>query len=199
MTGHDPADQLGDADVIGASLEVPERFGVIFDRHHSAIFGYLARRVGRDRAEDLTSEVFIRAFDRRSTFDVEYVSARPWLFGIARNVFLNDRRAQYSDRTGPLFDTDIATVDHADAVADAFDAQAVLDNPSLADAVTSLHPDIRETLLLFAVDQLTYGEIATVLGVPLGTVRSRLGRARAAIREQANRGKRIRHGDDGHV
>lgn len=199
MIGNDPADDVSDANVIIASREEPERFGVIFDRHHAAIFRYLARRVGRGRAEDLTSEVFIRAFDRRARFDVAYESARPWLFGIARNVFLNDRRSQHNERTGPLFETDVATIDHADGVAEAFDAQAVLDNPGLAAAVVSLHPDIRETLLLFAVDQLTYGEIATVLDVPLGTVRSRLGRARATIREHIGSDTRIRHGDGRNV
>jgi RNA polymerase sigma-70 factor (ECF subfamily) len=61
---------------------------------------------------------------------------------------------------------------------------SILRDESLVNAVNSLHPDIRETLLMFAIDEMSYVEVATALDVPLGTVRSRLGRARRAVREQ---------------
>lgn len=185
-----------DAEVIAESSGDPERFGAIFARHHQVIFGYFARRLGRHSAEDLTVEVFIRAFDRRDTFDTSRDSARPWLFGIARYVFLNHQRARRAERTGPLFDTDVPIDDHASSVSAAVDASIVLRDPRLAEAIASLHPDIVETLLLFAVEELTYGEISQVMDVPLGTVRSRLGRARAAIREHTGRGPRTGTGDE---
>lgn len=188
-----------DAEVIAESFDVPHQFGLIFDRHHVSIYRYLIRRVNRVDAEDLTSEVFIRAFDQRSRFDQSYESARPWLFGIARNAFLNHRRRSQVRAANPLFDTDAPVRDHAPDVAEAVDAQAALRDPALAKAVTELHPDIRETLLLFAVDELTYGDIAELLGVPLGTVRSRLGRARASIREQVGQSGRIQDRNDEHA
>ncbi len=186
VTDRDRRDGVSDAEVIERSLGEPERFAELFDRHHRAIFGYLARRIGAVDAEDLTSEVFMRAFDGRGRFDVTYESARPWLFGIARNVYMNEQRRRRAPPAVPIDDDHVVAPDHADSVAWATDSESQLRDPTLVAAIESLHPDIRETLLMFAVDEMTYSEIAATLDVPLGTVRSRLGRARAAVREQAD-------------
>jgi DNA-directed RNA polymerase specialized sigma24 family protein len=82
-----------DAVVIESSLSDPGVFGVIFDRHFDAVYGYLARRVG-GRADDLASSTFVVAFERRADFRAEMGSARPWLFGIATNLLRNDWRAE---------------------------------------------------------------------------------------------------------
>lgn len=179
------AGSVSDAAIVERSLGEPEQFAVLFDRHHRAIFGYFARRVGAVDAEDLTSEVFMRAFDARGRFDMAYESARPWLFGFARNIYLNDRRRRRVPPLVPIRDNDVAVSDHADSVIWAVGAASRLRDPALVAAIEALHPDIRETLLMFAFDEMTYSEIARILDVPLGTVRSRLGRARSAVREQA--------------
>jgi len=173
-----------DSEVIVASLADPQLFAAIFDRHHVSIFRYLTRRLGAASAEDLTSEVFIRAFDHRSKFRRERESARPWLFGIARNVLMNEQRRRSADRSTAVGDVRDAVLDPADAVAWAVDAQRYVAESGLVQTIADLHPDIRETLYLFVFAELSYNEIAETLDVPLGTVRSRLGRARAAIREQ---------------
>jgi RNA polymerase sigma-70 factor (ECF subfamily) len=69
------------------SLAEPERFGAIFDRHHRVVWSYLARLGGREMADDLAGEVFVRAFACRATFDPDRGAVRPWLYGIATNLW----------------------------------------------------------------------------------------------------------------
>jgi RNA polymerase sigma-70 factor (ECF subfamily) len=106
----------------------PDAFVEVVQRHEVAVHGFLARRAGRQVADDLLGEVWVRAFAARGGYDPGYDDALPWLYGIARNVL----RAH--------------------------------------------------VLLLVAWEQLTPAEAASVLGVPPGTARSRLHRARAALR-----------------
>src|SRR5215469_17890375 len=77
---------VSDGAVIADSLERPAAFGAIFDRHGSSLFRFLARRVHPSEAEDLLGDVFRIAFERRSAFERDRDSARPWLYGIAANV-----------------------------------------------------------------------------------------------------------------
>jgi RNA polymerase sigma-70 factor (ECF subfamily) len=146
------------------------------------LFGYLARRVGRDHAEDITSETFTRAFAQRQRFDTTRDDARPWLFGIATNLLRNQARSEvrqlraYS-RHGA---DDRSHDDHAasDARLDA-DAQSA----ALASALESLKPGDREALTLFAWNDMSYEDIAETLDIPVGTVRSRLNRARRQVQQ----------------
>ena len=78
--------QPDDGRLIAESWRVPECFGVVFDRHAAAIHGYIARRLGRDAADDLVGETFLVAFARRSGYDPDQPSARPWLYGIATRL-----------------------------------------------------------------------------------------------------------------
>ena len=87
-------DQLSDAEVIRASLDQPEAFKALFERHFDAIFGYLARRKGPDAGSDLASEVFVRAFASRSRYELNRADARPWLYGIAANLLHKQRRSE---------------------------------------------------------------------------------------------------------
>ncbi len=89
-----------------------------------------------------------------------------------------------STSSTPVAEVREVTPDPADDVAWAVDAQRYVAEEGIVDAIASLHPDIRETLYLYALGELTYAEIAETLDVPIGTVRSRLHRARATIREQ---------------
>jgi len=167
--------------VIAGSLKTPGAFGVIFDRHGSTLLRFLARRVDPAAAEDLLGEVFRIAFERRSGFEQDRDSARPWLYGIAANVVAKYHRsearrframARVSARR--LLDEDPA--ERAVAAADADARWAVV-----MDAIGTLPEAERQVLLLFAWEELTYDEIALALGVPVGTVRSRLSRGRARL------------------
>src|SRR5919106_5148803 len=72
----------------------PELFTIIFDRHYRSVYGYLSRRVGRVIADDLAAETFIRAFERRSSYDPQAQRAFPWLLGIAVNLLAHHRRSE---------------------------------------------------------------------------------------------------------
>lgn len=172
---------LSDAGVIAASLDDGARFGEIFDRHFAEIDRYLARRVGLALADEIAAEVFVIAFRSRGRYDPAASDARPWLFGIAANLArrywrTERRRLRAYARTGVD-----AVSEEAGDIDGRLDALAA--GPRLAGALAALRPGEREVLLLFAWADLGYEGIATALGIPVGTVRSRLSRARARIRE----------------
>ncbi|MGD0982491.1 MAG: sigma-70 family RNA polymerase sigma factor [Acidimicrobiales bacterium] len=147
-------------------------------RHGAAIHRYLSRRAGRAQADDLLGEVWVQAFRSRATYDHAWPDARPWLYGIARNVLRAHWRA--TARPAPRIPT--AVSDPWPSVDEQLDAKAR--RPELKRALEGLTDDEREVLLLVTWEQLSQAEIAFVLGVPAGTVRSRLHRARTAMRGQ---------------
>jgi RNA polymerase sigma-70 factor (ECF subfamily) len=171
-----------DAEVISASLENPAMFGVVFERHHGAVFRFAARRIGRQEARDVASEVFVRAFKIRYRYDVSKGNCLPWLYGIAGNVIGDRLRSLERGRRFLLFaETSIDRVEPFGDADDRLVADSVAD--VLNDALGRLSKRDRETLLLFALEGLTYAEIAVVLDIPVGTVGSRIARARKQIGE----------------
>jgi RNA polymerase sigma-70 factor (ECF subfamily) len=170
-----------DADVIAASLQDPRRFATVFDRHAATLFRFLVRRVGRDTADELLGDTFRIAFERRATFDVSRSNARPWLYGIASNLVAKHRRTEGRRLRAMARVSPATIVDPADQVATAVDADQLW--PCVADHLADLPAGERDALLLYAWEDLSYDEIATALDVPVGTVRSRLNRARTRLRE----------------
>jgi RNA polymerase sigma-70 factor (ECF subfamily) len=170
-----------DGEVIGRSLGEPEAFGLIYDRHAPTLLRFLGRRAGRRVAEGLVAEVFRIAFERRKTFDVSRPSALPWLYGIGSNLLLKHRRAEARRLRAS------ARMAAADEVADRRAGAAALDArvlfPRVAAAIEALPDAERDALLLFTWEELPYEGVAEALDLPIGTVRSRLNRARARLRE----------------
>ncbi|MDL4821307.1 RNA polymerase sigma factor [Actinomadura opuntiae] len=171
----------GDGEIIARSRDEPECFAGVFDRHYGAIHGFAARRLGAGLADDVAAETFLIAFDRRGSYDVARGDARPWLYGIASNLISRHRRAEVRQyralaRAGA---SDVAE-GHAERVAGRLDAQAA--RGALAAALGSLASGDRDVLLLVAWAQLGVQETAEALGIPAGTARSRLHRARKKIR-----------------
>lgn len=176
-----------DADTIQASLTEPEAFSAIFERHYDAIFQYVARRTRSTAAEDLVCDVFTIAFDIRDRFDWKVPDARPWLYGIAYRVLLRHYRvAARSDRAHARMYLDPATPDIAEEIVVRLDLQHV--SARFAEAIKRIAPLDREPLLMSVFERLSYGEIAEALQVPIGTVRSRIARARTELRELLGRG-----------
>jgi RNA polymerase sigma factor (sigma-70 family) len=175
--------ERSDAEVVAASIDDPPAFAALFDRHAGLLFRFLVRRVGPDVGDDLLGETFRIAFERRSSFDVARPSARPWLYGIATNLLARHRRAEARRlrATAALAARSPVAVDPVDGVVGALDAAARW--RSVTEAVADLPDGERDALLLFAWEELSYAEVATALDVPLGTVRSRLNRARRRLRE----------------
>jgi len=174
-----------DAEVIGRSLGEPEAFGVIYDRHAATVLRFPGRRAGAQVAEGLVGELFRIAFERRKTFDASRASALPWLYGIGSNLLLKHRRGEARRlRTSARMASAGEAADRR-ASAAALDARLLF--PRVADAIEALPDAERETLLLFAWEDLSYQSVAEALELPIGTVRSRLNRARARLRELSHR------------
>jgi RNA polymerase sigma factor (sigma-70 family) len=170
-----------DAELISRSRSRPEAFTGIFDRHAPHIHRYLARRLGDQSADDLVGEVFLVAFRRRDGYDRTRPDARPWLYGIATNLVAQHRRDEARDfrlRTSIAPSADV--INHADQVATDLSATALRD--TLQSALAELNSGDRDVLLLVAQEELTYEQVAAALEIPVGTVRSRLHRARIAVR-----------------
>jgi RNA polymerase sigma factor (sigma-70 family) len=171
-----------DSDIIRRSRDSPAAFGELYDRHASVIYRYAARRAGDFVADDVTSETFLVAFERLDTFDHTREDARPWLFGIATNLLRRHHRAEARMlKTLAKSASREATEDNADRISAQVDAMAATGRIAL---ILKRMPAIdRETLLLYAWADLTYEGIADVMDVPVGTVRSRLNRARKTLRD----------------
>jgi RNA polymerase sigma factor (sigma-70 family) len=170
-----------DAMIIEQALRQPERFEAVFDRHYRHIYAYAARRLGGSLAEDVAAETFLIAFDRRTQYDVSRHDARPWLYGIASNLIARHGRAEVRQyRALTRSRTDAVVDGHADMVAGRLDAQAV--RGPLARALAKLAAAERDVLLLVAWAGLSCQEAAIALDIPAGTARSRLHRARKAMR-----------------
>ena len=176
-------DPRTDAEVIASSVDSPAAFGELFDRHATTLFRYFVRRVGPDEADSLLGELFRIAFERRETFDTGRAEARPWLYGIASNLLARHRHgeARRLDATARLVNTSVTASDLLSDIDARIDASRLW--ADVAAAIAALPQGERDTLLLFAWEGMPYDQIAAALDVPVGTVRSRLNRARGRLRE----------------
>lgn len=172
--------QESDAAIIRQSRLEPERFAAIFDRYYIQIHGYAARRLGHSLADDVAAETFLIAFERRDRYDVSWLNARPWLYGITSNLISGHHRAEERRyRALSRASAGEASDEHADQVAQRVDAQAR--RASLVAALAEIATGDRDVLLLVACAGLSPDETGQALGIPAGTARSRLHRARRQI------------------
>ncbi len=181
VTSDDEPGTESDADLIHQAGRSPERFAALFDRHYRHIYAYAARRLGTDLAEDVASETFLVAFDRRGGYDPGRPDARPWLYGIASNLIARHSRAE-SRRYRALarLASDEPVDPHDELVAGRIDAGVV--RGRLARALHRLPRPERDVLLLVAWAGFSQQEAAVALDIPAGTARSRLHRARQDMR-----------------
>jgi RNA polymerase sigma factor (sigma-70 family) len=160
---------------------IRHRFADVFDRYYEHIYAYAARRLGPDLGEDVAAETFLVAYDRRDTFDPARAEARPWLYGIAANLIMRHGRAEGRRLRAMARGAEPGVgPDEAEAIAGRVDAGHA--RTRLAAALRRLSPGDREVLLLVAWAGLNQQEAAAALGIPPGTARSRLHRARQEMR-----------------
>jgi RNA polymerase sigma-70 factor (ECF subfamily) len=176
-----PLDSLDDAALIRLSLADAEQFELLFVRHEPAIRRYVVRRLGVDAADDVVAETFLLAFRQRAGYDSARGGVLAWLYGIATNLVGRHRRDEIRlfralARTG----VDPVIAPFTDQVDDRVTAVAA--SRRLAEALAALKAAYRDALLLVAWGGLSYEETADALGIPVGTVRSRISRARADLR-----------------
>lgn len=174
MTTHDGTSRT-DSEVIAASLQQPQEFGAVFDRHFVAIYRFLARRVDSSLAEDLAADVFLTAFRQRERYDQQRADSLPWLYGIAHNLLRNRLRAERRRLELEMTLRGLLEL----SLPQGGSAERILD---LEHALMNLSEQERDIVLLFALEDLSYEEIGRTLGIPIGTVRSKLHRARRRLR-----------------
>jgi RNA polymerase sigma-70 factor (ECF subfamily) len=168
--------ETDDGAVMAASCHRPELFRVVYERHYDRVRRYAWARVG-PAGEDVAAEAFAVAFARRTDYDPARDDALPWLLGIATNLIRHvhrdeRRRLRLLVALGSERGRGQTPEDRA---------------PSVAGALGRLHRRDREVLVLYAVGELSYAEIAEALGIAEGTVRSRLHRARRSVQEVLSR------------
>lgn len=164
---------LTDGDLLSRSTSEPTLFAELYERHGRALRRYVVRRVGVEVAEDLVADVFVRAFRARGRYREQHENALPWLLGVANHVVADHRRSERR-RLAALEQLARATPqlvedDHAGLA------------PELLRELRRLPTPDRDALLLVVWGELSYEEAARALGVPLGTVSSRIARARRRL------------------
>lgn len=162
----------------GATVDDVARW---FDRHAPSLAAYATRRVGAATAKDVVADTFRIALEQRGDFDPRLGHDRAWLYGIATNLIrrhwrTEERRLRAQARSVAA---DARSVDPLLDLVDAVDARRSYER--VVEAVIRLDPDDRDLLVLVAWEAMTSAEAAAVLGIPAGTVRSRLHRIRTRL------------------
>lgn len=166
-----------------STLDPQVQFRQLVQDHQQRLYRFIVKNIGYGTdAEDLTQQAFVEAAQAYQTFrGASELST--WLYGIAMNLVRNylsrapHRRYTFEDEES-LADTAARDPDPAEQLAHTQTVRA------LAEELEALSPEMREVLLLVAMDELSYEEAAVLLAVPIGTVRSRVSRARATLRRR---------------
>jgi RNA polymerase sigma factor (sigma-70 family) len=161
-----------DAELLARSVAEPVMFGELYERHSLAVRRYVVRRIGDAVGDDVAAEVFVRGFRARARYRAERDTALPWLLGIANNVIADHRRLERRR---------LATLARLSHDLDRYAEQSAALDPALVAALRRLPAVERDTLLLVVWGELTQDEAAAALGVPVGTVSSRVTRARQRL------------------
>ena len=162
-----------DAELLRRSAAEPAAFGELYKRHGVALRRYVVSRVGIGTGEDLAAEVFVRAFRTREKCRAEHDSVRPWLFGVANHVISDHRRLERRR---------LATLERL-----LVEERDLAGNPDVGLTLETVHAlrrlpaTERDTLLLLVWGELSRDEVAAALGVPVGTVNSRIAAARKRL------------------
>lgn len=174
--------EAADAELMDGSPTDADRFAALYGRYSAALYRYAFQRVGEQVAEDVVADTFLAAFAQRAAYDPGRADVRPWLFGILTRKLARHFRAEKSHYRAILRASAEATIEGpADRVAAMVAAGAV--RKPLVAALARLSAGDRDVLLLVAWCDFSYDEVAAALDIPVGTVRSRLNRARRKVRD----------------
>lgn len=179
-----------DGDLLGRMLKGEEQaFADLYKRYQAAIYRFARQMTGdASLAEEVTQEVFLTLMREGKSFDPGRGSLRPWLYGIARNCV---RRCLKRERLYVGLESEEREENAADLLPDPGapeDGLAGLGDRETVErvrrAVLSLPASYREAVIICELHELGYAEAARILGCPLGTVRSRLHRARELLQRR---------------
>lgn len=176
----------------------PEAFGRLVDRYHRRVYGIVYRMCGPDDAEDLTQDIFLKALAALRSFQFQgNASFRTWLYRIAVNASINELRRRKRRRTveGPSLDTPVSTdegtvereIADEHGLAPAEEAERNETQQIVREVLARMRPQHRLVLTLVDLENMEYREAAALLKCPLGTLKSRVARAREAFAREYQR------------
>jgi len=180
----EPPDGSNDEAMLAARMASGDEqaFVTLFHRYQGPVYRFVRQMGGSaDTAEDVTQEVFIALMESNGRFDAERGSLKVYLYGIARNLLRRQIRKQTTHpevELDQLLETAPAAAAVPDALADLEKAEALT---SLRRAIVLLPPHYREVIVLCELHELRYEDAALIVNCPLGTIRSRLSRARRVL------------------
>lgn len=177
-------------DVVGIDLRDGDGFRRAYDLHGMAIYRYVRSRLGADAAEDVTAEVFIAAWRGRANFVSDRGSIEAWFMGVAANVIARHRAAEarwirMSRDIARMRSHEPPTSGDMDDVDHRIDVET--HTVAVHSALAHIPRREREPLLMHIVTEMSYEAIATALGIPIGTVRSRISRGRRRLQQRMGR------------
>ena len=152
--------------------------------HTRRVYGICYRFVGRDgEAQDLTQDVFLRVFRTLKSFRAAEGSFTTWLTRITRNLLIDNYRRTRQDRVTDSIENQLPLLEQSIPSSSRPDGAVVMREKGeiLQAALEKLSPELRETVILRDLQEMEYREIAQVLDIPEGTVKSRLNRGRAEL------------------
>ena len=157
---------------IVAGLDSPEQVRAAYKLHGAEIFRFVLRGVeDRGAAEDVVQETFLRAWRARRRFDPRIASLRVWLFSIARNAMIDHGRGV---RARPWQQRVVEPAEVAETAGAHDPIEQLVDTWTVTEALDRLTPEHRAALLETYVRDRPYAEVAAEMGVPIGTLRSRV-------------------------
>lgn len=166
-----------------------DAFSALYQRHHRTVFAFALHMSGdRQAAEDVMQETFTGLMQSAKSYDAERAPVLAFLLGIARNLVL--RRLRYEHRHLTLVDADIDALPASESTAQITMRNEIVE--TVRKSVLSLPTHYREVVVLCELQEMSYEEAAKVLACPVGTVRSRLNRARKMLIEKL----RLIHAED---
>lgn len=166
-----------------------EAFSTLYQRHHRSIFAYALHMSGDPQAAaDVMQETFTGLIQSANSYDVERAPVLAFLFGIARNHLL--RRLRYERRHLTLLDASVESLPAPENTSQSTIRNEIVE--TVRKSVLNLPAHYREVVVLCELQEMTYEEASRILGCPVGTVRSRLNRARKMLIEKL----RLIHGED---
>ena len=182
LVANEPTPLANEADLVRSSRGGDRAaFGKLVELHKRAVFGVALRLLGPSDAADASQEAFLRAFQRLSTFDPSQ-PIRPWLLGITRNYCVDQLRLRGRQPAAGSMDNVAQIAGDDRPPEEAIEVRQ--QSGRISAALEALPENQREALLRFHQDQLSYRDIAGVLGVPIGTVMTWIHRARRTLRSQ---------------
>jgi len=154
-------------------------FSNLVERYRDRLMNVIGRMpISREEAEDIVQETFVRVYQHRDSFDFKHCFST-WLYTIALNLARNELRKKKRYKFVDIFDLQNKEVEVA------VDAKIPSNlGPAIESAVASLPEKYKTAFLLRDIDEVSYEEIARILSVPLGTVKSRVNRARSILRDK---------------